>query len=626
MIMKKFLTLFQKVENYIAFAALIFLAVIPVIEVIARKLFKTGVPNSSDYLQHLVLWLTFIGGMITSRERKHLSLSAAVAAIREPARSWIYAANGFLSSSICIAFAWCALSLVVIAFDPAKRVGLFPIQLVAAVMPVGYAVMAVRFVTTAPTHHAGRVIVALGLLAGTFFSLPQIGNIITAFSPDAVSFTDVISQFSQGTMSFIAFPIIIILIVSAFFDTPVFVVLGGLAYLFFVRSGGQLESISNEAYTMLVSSSLPAIPLFAFTGMILSESKAGERLIDFFRSFLGWLPGGMAIVVVFVCAFFTTFTGASGVTILALGGLLSMILIKSGGYNENFSYGLVTASGSIGLLFPPSLPVILYGVVAQISIKQMYAGGLLPGIFMVVALSVMGVVAAVRGKVPRVPFHGRAALTGLRSSIWELMLPVIILVGFFSGLTTLVEIGAITVLYSLFITMVVHRDIRLGDLPGVMLKCLPVIGGILVILALAKGLSYYIVDAEIPQNLAIWIKANIHSRVLFLILLNIALIVTGCFLDIYSAILVVVPLIIPLGAVFDIHPVHLGIIFLANLELGYLTPPVGLNLYLSSYLFNKPLLSIYRYIVPFLLLLLVTVIIITYVPWMSTALIDMVGQ
>ncbi|MBP6992598.1 MAG: TRAP transporter large permease subunit [Spirochaetes bacterium] len=620
------MTLFQKVENYIAFAALIFLAVIPVIEVIARKLFKTGVPNSSDYLQHLVLWLTFIGGMITSRERKHLSLSAAVAAIREPARSWIYAANGFLSSSICIAFAWCALSLVVIAFDPAKRVGLFPIQLVAAVMPVGYAVMAVRFVTTAPTHHAGRVIVALGLLAGTFFSLPQIGNIITAFSPDAVSFTDVISQFSQGTMSFIAFPIIIILIVSAFFDTPVFVVLGGLAYLFFVRSGGQLESISNEAYTMLVSSSLPAIPLFAFTGMILSESKAGERLIDFFRSFLGWLPGGMAIVVVFVCAFFTTFTGASGVTILALGGLLSMILIKSGGYNENFSYGLVTASGSIGLLFPPSLPVILYGVVAQISIKQMYAGGLLPGIFMVVALSVMGVVAAVRGKVPRVPFHGRAALTGLRSSIWELMLPVIILVGFFSGLTTLVEIGAITVLYSLFITMVVHRDIRLGDLPGVMLKCLPVIGGILVILALAKGLSYYIVDAEIPQNLAIWIKANIHSRVLFLILLNIALIVTGCFLDIYSAILVVVPLIIPLGAVFDIHPVHLGIIFLANLELGYLTPPVGLNLYLSSYLFNKPLLSIYRYIVPFLLLLLVTVIIITYVPWMSTALIDMVGQ
>jgi C4-dicarboxylate transporter, DctM subunit len=626
MIMKKFQTLLQKAENHVAYAALILLAVLPVIEVIARKVFKTGVPNSSDYLQHLVLWLTFIGGMITSRERKHLSLSAAMAAIKEPARSWIYAANGFLSTSICISFAWCALSLVVIAFEPFQRVGPFPIQLVAAVMPLGYAVMAVRFITTAPTHRAGKIIVAMGLLAGTFFSFPQIGNIITAFAPGASSVTDVLTQASHSIMAVLALPIIIILILSAFFDTPVFVVLGGLAYFFFIRSGGQLESISNEAYTMLISSSLPAIPLFAFTGMILSESKAGERLIEFFRSFLGWLPGGMAIVVVFVCAFFTTFTGASGVTILALGGLLSMILIKSGGYNEKFSTGLVTASGSIGLLFPPSLPVILYGVVAQISIKQMYAGGLLPGIFMVVSLSIMGVVAAVKGKVPRVPFHGRAALTGLRNTIWELMLPVIILVGFFSGLTTLVEIGAITVLYSLFITMVVHRDIKLGDLPGVMLKCLPIIGGILVILALAKGLSYYIVDAEIPQNLAIWIKANIHSRVLFLILLNIALLITGCFLDIYSAILVVVPLIIPLGVVFDIHPVHLGIIFLANLELGYLTPPVGLNLYLSSYLFNKPLLTISRYIVPFLLLLLITVIIITYVPWMSTALIDIVGQ
>lgn len=270
--------------------------------------------------------------------------------------------------------------------------------------------------------------------------------------------------------------------------------------------------------------------------------------------------------------------------------------------------------------------MILYGVTSQISIKQMYAGGLIPGIFMIAALSVMGVIAAIRGKVPRVAFHGVAALKGVRSAIWELMLPVIILAGFFSGLTTLVEIGAITVVYSLFITMVAHRDIKLRDLPKVMLKCLPVIGGILVILALAKGLSYYIVDAEIPQNLAAWIEANIHSKFVFLILLNIALLITGCFLDIYSAILVVVPLIIPIGAVFGIHPVHLGIIFLANLELGYLTPPVGLNLYLSSYLFEKPLVGIYRMVWPFLLILLFTVIVITYVPWMSTALIDIVGQ
>ncbi len=626
MILKKATSLLNRVENYIAYASLILLAVLPVLEVIARKLLKTGIPNSSDYIQHLVLWLTFIGGMITSRERKHLSLAAGVAAIREPVRKWIFAVTGAISTAICIAFAWSSLSMVIIGFDPAKHIGLFPIRLITAVMPIGYAVMCVRFVTTAPTHRAGKIIISLGILIGTFFSFPQIGNIITSYFPDAISTTDIIARMSHSIVATLSLAIIVLLIVSALFDTPIFIILGGLAYLLFLRSGGQLEVIPNEAYTMLISSALPAIPLFAFAGLILSESKAGVRLIELFRALIGWLPGGMAIVVILVCAFFTTFTGASGVTILALGGLLYVILTQSGGYKENFTTGILTASGSIGLLFPPSLPVILYGVVAQISIKQMYAGGIIPGIFMILALSGMGIFAAVRGRIPRVPFHGKGALIAVRKSIWELLLPVIILFGFFSGLTTLVEIGAITVIYSLFISMVAHRDLRVRDLPGVMLKCLPIIGGILVILALAKGLSYYIVDAEIPQTLALWIQTHIHSKIVFLILLNIALLITGCFLDIYSAILVVVPLIIPLGAIFNIHPVHLGIIFLANLELGYLTPPVGLNLYLSSYLFEKPLVRIYRFVVPFLLLLLFTVIIITYVPWMSTALIDLVGE
>ncbi len=626
MILKKISALFNRLENYIAYAALILLALLPAVEVIARKVFKTGVPNSSDYLQHLVLWLTFIGGMITSRERKHLALAAGVAAIKERIRNWIYGVTGAVSTALSAAFAWSSLSMVIIGFDPAKEIGIFPIRLVTAIMPIGYAVMCVRFVTKAPTHRAGKIIAAMGILVGTFFSFPQIGNIITAYFPDAGATTDMIAQASHSLVAFLSLPIIIFLIMAAFFDTPIFIVLGGLAYLLFVRSGGQLEVIPNEAYTMLISSPLPAIPLFAFAGLILSESKAGERLIDLFRTLIGWLPGGMAIVVVLVCAFFTTFTGASGVTILALGGLLNVILTKSGGYNEKFTTGLLTASGSIGLLFPPSLPVILYGVVAQISIKQMYAGGIIPGVFMIVALSLIGIVPAVRGGIPRVPFKGKEALVAVRKSIWELLLPVIILAGFFSGLTTLVEIGAFTVIYALFITMVAHRDIRVRDLPAVMLKCLPIIGGILVILALAKGLSYYIVDAEIPQTLAQWIQTHIHSKIVFLILLNIALLITGCFLDIYSAILVVVPLIIPLGEIFQIHPVHLGIIFLANLELGYLTPPVGLNLYLSSYLFNKPLVNIYRFVVPFLLLLLVTVIVITYVPWMSTALIGLVGE
>ncbi len=625
-IVRRILLFLRQFENAAAYASLIFLAIMPIIEVIARKIFMTGVPDSSDYLQHLVLWLTFIGGMITSREKKHLSISTGIEAIKEPVRNWICSAAGLLSSAICISFAWCALSMLLIGFDPTKKIGPFPIQVLVAIMPIGYAVMSWRFITTAPTHRAGKIIASLGLVLGTFFSFPQIGNILGALFPAAAGAMDPLTLISHDALTFFSFPFIIILIASAFFNVPVFIVLGGLAYILFVRSGGQLEVISNEAYSMLISSSLPAIPLFAFTGFILSESKAGERLIRLFRSMIGWLPGGMAIVVVIVCAFFTTFTGASGVTILALGGILYFILVKSGGYTEKFSTGLLTASGSIGLLFPPSLPVILYGVVAQVSIKQMYAGGIIPGVFMIIVLAAMGMIAAIRGKVPRTPFQPREALSAVGASIWELMLPAIVIVAFFSGLTTLVETGAISVLYSLVMTMVVHRDLRIRDLPKVMLKCLPIIGGILVILALAKGLSYYIVDAEVPMHLSAWIKTHIQSKFVFLLLLNIALIITGCFMDIYSAILVVVPLIIPLGEVYQIHPVHLGIIFLANLELGYLTPPIGLNLFLSSYLFNKPLATITRYVLPFLILLLITVICITYVPWMSTALLDLVGQ
>ena len=433
------------------------------------------------------------------------------------------------------------------------------------------------------------------------------------------------AQLLAPVSAFIALPIIIILIITAFLGMPIFVVLGGIAYTLFVRSGGSLEVITNEAYTMLIGHSIPAIPLFTMAGFILSESKSGERLVHLFRSWFGWLPGGMAIMAVLVCSFFTTFTGASGVTILALGGLLSFVLIQSSRYTEDFTHGLLTASGSIGLLFPPSLPIILYGVVAQISIKKMFLGGILPGISMVVILSFVGVFTAMRNKVERVPFHFKEAYLALRESIWEILLPVIIIVGFFGGITTIVETGGVAVLYSLLIAMVIHKDIRIKELPSVMLKCVPIIGGVLIILAMSRGLSYYIVDAEIPMALTDWVKVHIHSKVLFLILLNVALLITGCLMDIFSAIMVVVPLIIPLGNLFGIHPVHLGIIFLANLELGYLTPPVGLNLFLASYRFDKKLSRIYRNVIPFFIVLLISVLLITYVPWLSTGLLDIVS-
>ena len=624
MIADTIIRVFRKMEDYSSYLLLILIAIIPTSEAVVRVLFKTGIPDSSNYFQHMVLWVTFLGGMITSRERKHLSLAAGVDLIKDPYKTWIRTGSSFFSAAICVAFAWNALSLVLIGFDPTKRIGFLPIQLATVIMPIGYGIMAFRFVATLPAGRLLKIIAGMGIVFGTFMSLPQIGTILGSVSSSLLEAYQPVVAATMAVMRVLSIPLIIALLVFAFLDTPIFIVLGGIAYLFFIRSSGSLEIIPSEAYTMLTDQSIPTIPLFALAGFILSESKAGERLINLFRAFFGWLPGGMVIAVVLVCAFFTTFTGASGVTILALGGILSYLLINSGKYSENFTYGLLIVSGSIGLLFPPSLPIILYGVVSHVSIKKLFLAGIIPGFFMVVALSIMGVIVAVRGKLERHPFVIREAIAAVREGIWELMLPVLIFVLYFTGLATHVETAAITVLYALFITVVVHRDYHIRELGKVMLTCIPIIGGILMILAHARGLSYYIVDAEFPMKLTAWFSANIHSKYFFLLMLNVGLLIVGFFMDIYSAIMVVVPLIIPLGALFGIDPVHMGIIFLANLELGFSHPPIGLNLFMASYRFKQPLTRIYWQVLPFLFVLLFTVLVITYVPHMSTILSDLI--
>ena len=608
----------RSIDAVLASLVLLLLAFIPFLEVLVRKIFRTGIPGSSDYVFHLVLWIAFLGGIITSREKRHLALTAGIDLLKEPYSNWIRVFNAFISASFTFAFAVSALSFVIIGFDPTVKVGFLPIQAVVLIMPVGFSVMSVLFIRGMPKGKL-RFIAAFGIPFGVLLSLSPIINILYTFIFNLPPFFDTVNDVFYQILGITSIPLVIILIVSALTGTPIFVVLGGIGYILFARSWAPLEIIPNEGYTMLTSNTLPALPMFALAGFLLSESKAGERLVRLFRAFLGWLPGGMAVMAVVVCAFFTTFTGASGVTILALGALLSFVLIQSGGYTKRFSNGLLTASGSIGLLFPPSLPIILYAVIAQISVKEMFIGGILPGIVMVIALSVVGVVVAVRNKVPRVPFDLREAALAFREAIWEILLPIIILFMYFGGFATIVETGAIAVVYTLIIQVVVHRDIKFKRIPGVVLKSVPIIGGILIILAVAKGLSYFLVDAEIPMRLTAWVEANVHSKYVFLIFLNLALLVTGCLMDIFSAIMVVVPLIIPLANLFGIHPVHLGVIFLANLELGYLTPPVGLNLFLASYRFEEPLGKTYRNVLPFFLILLVMVLVITYVPFISTA-------
>jgi tripartite ATP-independent transporter DctM subunit len=371
---------------------------------------------------------------------------------------------------------------------------------------------------------------------------------------------------------------------------------------------------------MLISETIPVIPLFTLAGFILSASNAGERLVRLFHGLFGWVPGGQIIAAVLVSTFFTTFTGASGVTILALGGILYVVLHTEGPFTDRFTTGFLTASGSVGFLFPPSLTIILYAVVARISVIDMFIGAFIPGVIVMVTMMLIGIFVAWRNKVPTSPLNLKEVRQGLRESVWELVLPLFIIVMYFSGTTTLLETASLSVIYVVLVEVLIHREVKFRELPGIALKAMPIIGGVLIILAMSRGLSYYIIDARVPGMLTDWIHANIQSKFVFLVLLNIALIITGCFMDIFSAIMVVAPLVIPMGQVFGVDPVHLGIIFLANLELGFMTPPVGLNLFLSSYRFEKPLSQIYVDVIPFFFLQLIALLVITYVPWLTTVL------
>jgi tripartite ATP-independent transporter DctM subunit len=606
------------VEDGLAIAAIFALAAMLLAEAVARKVFNTGIRASGDYVVHLVLAATFFAGAVTSREKKHLALATGMF-LPERLKAFAETVTAVLASALTFAFGVSALSFAWTAFGPADRVGFLPKRAVVLIMAAGFLVMSARFVTTIGRKKAriwaGAAALVLGLLLG-FEPLVQLltaGG--TASRPVLIAAAELIKPLVAGA----AGPLILVLIAAAFLGLPIFTVLGGIGFLLFAKTGQPLEIIPNQAYGVLTGGAIPAIPLFAAVGFFLSESKAAERMVRFFQAVFGWFPGGPTVMAVLVCAFFTTFTGASGVTILALGGLLALILEKAG-YAKRFTVGILTASGSIGLLFPPSLPVIIYGVIAQTSIRDMFVGGFLPGVFLVVSVVAVGIVYSFKHRVPRQPFKVREAAAAFLSTFWELLLPLIVFGLYFGGIVSLQESAAAALVYVWIVETFVKKDVKIRDLRRIFLHAVPIIGGVLIILALANGLSYYIIDAQIPQKLSEWVAAKISSPYVFLLLLNLALLVVGCFMDIYSAILVVVPLIIPLGNYFHIHPVHLGIIFLANLELGYLTPPVGLNLYLASYRFNEPLARVYKDVLVFLGIGLVAVLLITYVPFLTMAL------
>jgi tripartite ATP-independent transporter DctM subunit len=614
----------RRIEETLAYLVIGAIAFLPTAEVLVRNVLRTGIPGSGDLLRHLVLWAAFLGGMITSREERHIALTAGFGIIPKPAQVWVKAATSAVAVAVSTAFTFASLTFVVIGLEGMPQIVGIPIQLFGVIMPVGFLVITVRFLIKAGTAPAHRLVAAAGLLPGLLISWVPLLSTLELLAPGVAGAlyggpTDAVLSVTAA----LHLPLVLVIIASSLLGAPIFVLLGGLGYLFILNAGGAPAVMSDEAYNMISGPYIGAIPLFTLVGFFLSAGKAGERLVRFFRAVFGWLPGGLAAVSIVLCTFFASFTGASGVTILALGSILAYILIENG-YHRDFAHGLQTVSG-IGTLFPPSLPVIMYGVIAQINVGHMFIAGLLPGTLMVVVMWLYGGTYAIRRKIPRIPFVPKEAAAAFRGALAEILLPVIILVLFFGGIATLVETGAIAVVYVLLVGIIVHRDLGIREIRSALLKAVPVMGGVLLILASAKGLSYYVVDAQVPDRLTEWLSLYVRSRYVFLLLLNLALIVVGCFMDIYSAIAVVVPLLLPLGVAYGIDPIHLGIIFLANLELGYLTPPVGLNLFLASYLFGKPLTQIYRNVLAPLLMLLVSVLLITYVPWLSMALVRAFG-
>lgn len=411
--------------------------------------------------------------------------------------------------------------------------------------------------------------------------------------------------------------LVLLVIALILMGMPIFAGIMAAAMLGLHVSQVDFSAIDIEIFRLANAPVLLAIPLFTFSGYLLSEGGTSRRLVRFSKSLFGWIPGGLGVVALVSCAFFTAITGATGITIIALGGLLLPALISEK-YKENFSLGLMTTSGSLGLHFPPSLPIILYGFVSGASIERLFVAGIVPGVLMVGILCLFSVFMGKRWKLERPPFSLSEFFRSLREAAWELPIPLMILVGIYSGFCTATEAAALTAVYVLLIKVLIFRELGLvRDVPRIMVESTKMVGGIMIILGSALGFTNYLVDAFVPMRILEWLQGTVQSKIGFLLILNFFLIIVGCMMDIFSAILIVVPLIMPLAEKFGIDPVHLGIIFLANLGIGYNTPPIGLNLFIASSRFDRPIMQLYRATLPFLFLLLVTLFMITYWPALS---------
>jgi len=593
-----------RAENGLATLVAIGLMALPLANVLAARWLGRGVTGAGLFAQHLTLWLGLLGGAIAARDGKLLSLATATLLPEGRLRRASGIVTGGAGAAVATLFAVGGLTLTQFDREFASEIAAgVPTWVADLVLPIGFALIALRLVWRAAPGWRGRTAASLGPMAG----------LVVAWQPGWL----------EGQA---AWPWLAVIVGVGILGAPIFVVLGGAAMLLVLVDGRPLVVPLVNAYQQLTSTALPTLPLFTLAGFLLAEGQASARLLRLFRAFFGWLPGGTAIVTAALCAFFTSFTGGSGVTILALGGLLLPALVADG-YRNRFSVGLITASGSLGLLFPPSMPLILYAIIASnANLEDLFIGGLLPGVVMLGLVALWGAREGYASTVERPSFQAREAIAALWHAKWEVLLPLVVLGSLFSGIGA-VESAAIAACYALVVQRFVHRDLASGrEVIRVVGDAVALIGGVLLIIAAAIGVTDYLVAAAVPSRLVEWTATHVESRLLFLLVLNVFLLGVGALMDIFSAIIVVVPLIVPLAEHFGIDPVHLGIIFIANLELGYLTPPVGLNLFLSSYRFKTSVMEVARATLPLLVILAIGVLLITYVPWLTLGALEWLGR
>ncbi len=603
-------------ENLLLTFCLAVMVLLPLVEAVLRKFVPRGISGATAIEQHFTLIVALVGGAVAARDGRLLALGTLVTLLKGRWKTMAHVVSGAVAIAITLFLMGASIDFLLVEKESGTVLAYhIPLWAVELVLPIGYALIAWRLFRLSADRWRVRWVVLVALIflvwmGGGFSWLAQKWHPSTEGFPWS----------SPIPSDRLLWPALGLLLVATVLGAPIFVTLGGAALILFWSRGDPVASVSLDQYTLVTNPTLPTIPLFTLAGYYLAEGGASKRLIRVFQALVGHFRGGPAIMTAFLCAFFTTFTGASGVTILALGGLLLPVLVAAH-YSERHALGFLTGAGSLGLLFPPCLPIILYAIIARTSMERMYLGGLLPGLLLLGLVIWLAIWLGPKKEVTLTRFNGREAGAALWAAKWELLVPVVAVGALFSGLATPVEAAAVTALYAFVVETFFYRDLSLRrDVPRVMAECGLLIGGVLLILGVALGFTNYLIDAQVPTHMVDWVTRTIHARWLFLLTLNVFLLLVGCLMDIYSAIVVVVPLIVPLGRAFGIDPVHLGIIFLANLQLGYLTPPIGMNLFLASYRFGKPIGEVVRAVLPMLFVLLVGVLLITYVPWLTTFL------